>query len=795
MILHRISLAPFAGLQKEFSFTPGLNVVLGPNDVGKSTLFRAVDSVFFLPVKLRASTVEGKNLPRLIPLGGDHAKVKIEFGLGEKKYSLEKRWGANFSCELKLPDGNILSSPEAVDQRLSELLPVPAATFQSVLLTSQNALERTKEEFAQKPEALHSLGDALRRATELTGGVSVEKFKAELESRLTAQLENWDMQAGGPKGGRGIENKWQKGRGNVLRAYYAKEELKKDLARANALETELDEKLKVLAARQAERAERQDFVTKNRDLVESVAARKTLELQLGQAEKEVETLTREFSRWVQADADRKILKEEVERLEKKREGAEAEMKLARAGMERKALAARFEKIEEARRRWLEKQQSFSALPALKAEDLKKIHTLSASLNLAKAGKLRLQFIAKSKMDLSVQKNFDPPRRGVIEAGASMSIQSGSRIQIQNELFELTVVSGDEKALEAETAALNSLLTGLGVASAEEAQERSERWSLAGGALREAEGIYKALLGRDDYEQLRQKIESGGSVPARDAESVEKEFRELSLQYSEKKAAFTAAGRVLEELSARYSVSKSEELTKLMLRQSTEAEKARARLQQLPALPSEMGDTEAYLAKYRRYQNELLPLTEEVRILSNTVAELKARMPEQSAQDFDRQHREAQSVFESELKRARALFKVKEAAEKIESEAGDIYREFRAGFDHYVNELSFGKYGKAGMEAALPAHFLRKDGAEIPFEWLSAGTKDAFALALRLSMAKHFLKGNDGFVMMDDPMVAMDPERQKAAAGLLRSFADGVQMILFTCHPSHAELLGGSRISF
>ena len=77
------------------------------------------------------------------------------------------------------------------------------------------------------------------------------------------------------------------------------------------------------------------------------------------------------------------------------------------------------------------------------------------------------------------------------------------------------------------------------------------------------------------------------------------------------------------------------------------------------------------------------------------------------------------------------------------------------------DLGSGKYGQAKMLESIPTEFRRKDGAEIPFEWLSAGTKDAFALALRLSMAKHFLGGSRGFLLIDDPMVAMDPARQKA----------------------------------
>ncbi len=48
----------------------------------------------------------------------------------------------------------------------------------------------------------------------------------------------------------------------------------------------------------------------------------------------------------------------------------------------------------------------------------------------------------------------------------------------------------------------------------------------------------------------------------------------------------------------------------------------------------------------------------------------------------------------------------------------------------------------------------------------------------------------GFLLLDDPLVDLDPERQEATAEGLRRFSSGKQVILFTCHPHHAQLLGG-----
>ena len=807
MKLRRIALRPFGGFaEKEFRFADGLNVVLGPNDAGKSTLFRSIDSALFLPVKLRASTVEGKNLKRLIPVGGDHAKVRLEFSVAGKDYSLEKTWGANLGCELKLPDGVLLTAPEKVEEKLRELLPTPPATFQSVLLTHQNALDRTMEEFERSPESLHSLGDTLRKAVELTGGVSVEKFKAELTDAITEALGNWDVATNSPKGGRGIANPWQKNNGRVIEAYYRRENLKKKLAETQSIENELGEKLRLLSVKQGELSEKREFVEKNREVVEAVATRANLELQLRQAEKEAAELTRDFSGWVQAESDRKLFEAEVKRLEEKRAQSEAELKGAAAGASRKEFLLRFEKIEAAKKRADEARSALANVPAMKAEDLKRVLQANAGVQSAKsclqAGKLKVQFTAKARMDLSVQKNFDPPRKGALEAGGLMSIQSGGRLQILSDLFELTVVSGEggvveaEKSLQNETASLQKILTELQVTNAEEAQQKHEQWLVVATTSREADGLLRALLGRDEFEALQKRfLADREGATGRDLETIQKEFQEVTAQFSEKRSALATALKTVKELGQKHGVEEAAALTRLMVKRSAEAETLKEKITSLPLPPGEITDAPAFVSKFRAYQAALGSLAEEVRVVSNSVAELKARMPEQSAQDFLRQSREAESAFDAELRRARALLRVEEVSRRVEQEAGDIYRGFREEFESTVHSLSAGKYSKAKMQGSIPAEFRRKDGAEIPFEWLSAGTKDAFALALRLSMAQHFLAGAEGFLLIDDPMVAMDPARQDAATALLRNFAAQSQVVVFTCHPAHAERLGGNLISF
>jgi exonuclease SbcC len=93
-----------------------------------------------------------------------------------------------------------------------------------------------------------------------------------------------------------------------------------------------------------------------------------------------------------------------------------------------------------------------------------------------------------------------------------------------------------------------------------------------------------------------------------------------------------------------------------------------------------------------------------------------------------------------------------------------------------------------MHESLPEAITRSDAVQLPYGLLSTGTKDALALSLRLAMSGFYLGDEGGLVAMDDPLVDMDPERQRRAAKVIREFADAHQVLVFTCHPSHADIL-------
>jgi exonuclease SbcC len=169
---------------------------------------------------------------------------------------------------------------------------------------------------------------------------------------------------------------------------------------------------------------------------------------------------------------------------------------------------------------------------------------------------------------------------------------------------------------------------------------------------------------------------------------------------------------------------------------------------------------------------------------------EAAAPDQSVEELEDQHADAHALFEATLARAKAVDRVAAAVEAVAGSDDGIYAGLADEVARRFAALSLGAHPGVAMRGQLPRAVRTATGAELPWEWLSTGAKDLLGLAVRLAMAGVVIGDRGGFLLLDDPLVDLDPERRAAAAAALRGFAEGRQTIVFTCHPAHAELLGG-----
>ena len=110
---------------------------------------------------------------------------------------------------------------------------------------------------------------------------------------------------------------------------------------------------------------------------------------------------------------------------------------------------------------------------------------------------------------------------------------------------------------------------------------------------------------------------------------------------------------------------------------------------------------------------------------------------------------------------------------------------------YLSKLTDGNYTVENIDEDFNVRLETENNVEMPIDLLSSGTYDCVALALRFSLLKYIFKDSSGYVILDDCLVDLDPDRKNISAKLIKEFAKTNQVIFTTCNPETAKLLGGN----
>ena len=139
MILRRLRIQRFLGLIDEtFEFAPGINVIVGPNEAGKSTLRRAIRTALYG----NPAGTSAKIRDELRSWGESEAtELYLEFEIGGRGFALYKDYGAR---KIVLNGGGrTWDSHKLVQERLADVLGLPTVElFEATAQIAQAELER-----------------------------------------------------------------------------------------------------------------------------------------------------------------------------------------------------------------------------------------------------------------------------------------------------------------------------------------------------------------------------------------------------------------------------------------------------------------------------------------------------------------------------------------------------------------------------------------------------------------------------------------------------------------------------
>lgn len=802
MIITKVKLNPFGGLiNEEIDFDKGLNVIIGPNEAGKSTIFNAIQKVLFTPSKLNKKAFENE-IKRFMPLGGgDTIKVELHFLFNGETYILKRTWGASPSSELVLPKGT-LADEDAISRKLESLIPAKEGTYKSVLMTYQSGLPKTLEDLTHDREIIYSLGDIIRKSILETDGVSIDRFMQKIDKLFKDYFGRWDIEKNLPENGRGIENPWKNNVGYILYAYYKKEDLKSNYEFALEYEDKLGNINQDISNCHRVIAEKERYLDENKKVVEAARKMQTMNAKLQTAQLQTKTLGEVNNNWHVLENEIAKLDRETPQWDEKLSALQKEKGEAEQLERNKQLREKFLRVDQKKKALEDAEKELESVKKLTDESLQVIRDADAKIKELKAsieaGKLTINFTTKRDVNLDVQKDLEDSFSYKLKGNETIRFEAGGRLKLDHLDWALEVKSGEDSVEmilqnDKETEKkLQELFQEHGVDSLHAAIELNKLYNHHFGNMKSARRNLDDELGTESYEELNKKIhEMDLEKKTRPVAIIVKELVGLEKDIEKNNEDLKKMQKQIEKYVDEYE--NKENLLVIYAEAAKQKKDINENIQILAPLIEDINDIDSFLKEYEKTSKDLDSKKENRMELLLQRADIEKDTPDESAEEFKKQLAETEERFQAVLRKGKAIACIKYLASEISEQMDSgMYDDLKNDLEKLVSALTNGRYGQVELKEGLPRGFIR-DGELLTYELLSAGTKDVLAMALRLSMANHFLKNADGFLIMDDPLVDMDPERQKKAAELLRKYAEEKQILIFTCHPSHAELLDGHQI--
>ncbi len=193
--LHLKEIGKFSAPHSIAGLAPGLNVLIGSNEHGKSTILRALRVLFEFPHTSNHAVVRG-----LRPYSGGAPQIACEFSLAGEDWYLSKQYLSSRSAELRTLDGRRLYRGGDVDAALSELVAQAAgslATLKSQWVAQGDGFQPPRA----AAETVSTIQNAIaEEVSSATGGDQLDAIVQSVSSQLSTLVtpKGRKPKAGGP---------------------------------------------------------------------------------------------------------------------------------------------------------------------------------------------------------------------------------------------------------------------------------------------------------------------------------------------------------------------------------------------------------------------------------------------------------------------------------------------------------------------------------------------------------------------------------------------------------------------
>lgn len=801
MILKSIRLHPFAGIRdKKFEFVKQLNVVLGPNEAGKSTLFHAIWNGLLTTTSFTAQQLE-KAMGRYFPSsGGDVIRVSLELAdeKGETVH-IHKTWKKgtrNGTATLQFSDGMEITREEEVQRKLTKLLPVSPATMKTILLAHQSGLHHTIRQMERENNVRKELGDLLRQSLMETAGVSVDRFRELLDSRYEEYFMRWNRSQDYPENNRGINNPYKINVGKVLQAFYKKERLQGELVKAQEFEERMDrinEKLSELM--EVRNKKREQFLVME-PLKRGISQRKEHEQKLEVFALKEEQLQKINNLWPTLEERIRNLESQKKSSEEKIAKLHEELDAARQKQKADQLEERIGKLQTLYERMTGAEKELHEARKIEREVLHGLRTIQRETGNLKSriegARLTLRIVSDRNQNI----RFNEAGKEVEEISTNQGVvvekmaSGGFRLEMEGVQIQVFSGDGDLESAVSEVAENEAQMKrhfeDLQIDTLQDAESLAEIYRQKYQQFESAKQLYTLEAGGKGLDNLRAELQELG-IPehVRAIDDIQNDLVDIqSAQKSCERDIRDAAEQIKSWRKEYESVKKiAREIGKVVYQAGIVEEE----LSLLPELPEGYASADDFIQETEVLDGEVRRLDERIHQGRLTKTEAERDAPELSSEELEKMAEEAAFDFQRIRNEGETLARVRaRALELLERMDAGTYSGLEESFLNWLHQMSGNRFEKVEMDGDLPSLFKTDDGRPLTYDLLSHGTKDTVALAWRFALTEHFLKKERGMIILDDPMVDMDPVRRKQASNAIEQFVGSHQVILLTCHPEHQQ---------
>ena len=794
MKIKKVECDQFAGMRgKEIEFTDGLNIVIGDNESGKSTMAALIYYLFFQDVKLHGrndADFIDKYFPKTVSgPQGDVVDGILVFETPNGTYKLKKEWEkGEGTSRLILPNGTSIKGMEAINDVLHIEMKHREGVYREIVFVSQKsqqiAVESIMKVLSKKLDSLsetrNDLMSTLTQTALETGGVSLEKMENKLRDTLSSLDSRWDFDADMPEGGvkRGINNKWKQQVGGILEAYYALEDLRMAQEAAEHAEKAVEickENLRELQTKKKEiESEKNEFQKFRGILEQSTLLAKAIEDQEMKIREEESAL----KDWPEVECNLMKAKE----LRKKLEWAVWRDLFLKADSVQKAYEAKRNELEQCREILPEDLKRLGMLQTKKRKNEGEIAGLNLAAKIRQLGTAPIEIQSLTSGD--VMQVADGELK--ITEAVKIIIPDVMEMQLMPQDVDVDAIRENLRQITTE---IKDIYAKYGVNALEDLEEMDERYMATKQEVDHLKLNLEKILGENTWEMIQSK---NAEIPQQ-IESVSDIRNQIDVLCGAKSLEAFIGG--MEQLLSGF-VSKYETEEKLREQfKKTQDEKNdnKSKLDALDEIPEKfqgIDDPEQYDTDR---QADIDDLEGQIKESQFRLTEAERKLGEKSAEEYSEELLEKQAEFEArktEYKHWQNIYCLFcEMKEEIGSNPmEDIEEKFR----EYLEVISDGDLELTGIDETMTVQIASGMHA-LTFDTLSEGTKGTISLAFRLAMLEHIYPEGDGLALFDDPFTDMDPKRAQQSCKLIQKFAENNQVIFITCDDKYKRLMNGKVI--